>query len=78
MCVCIYVYSRLFVVCHLFLWLFRLSSGQFRKHDNKPYCDEHFNKMFGTTCSKCSKNIEGSALFRAQTAYRELNSTLVL
>lgn len=33
--------------------------AQFRKHDDMPYCDVHFNELFGVKCAKCTKNIVG-------------------
>jgi len=33
--------------------------NQFRKHDNKPYCEEHYKELFASTCAKCSKAITG-------------------
>lgn len=34
------------------------SESKFYKHDDKPYCEEHFNKLFGMTCSKCNQLIQ--------------------
>jgi paxillin len=33
--------------------------NQFHKHDNKPYCEYHFNQKFAETCAKCGQRIEG-------------------
>lgn len=33
--------------------------SSFHKHGDKPYCQSDFNKLFGTACSKCSRNIDG-------------------
>lgn len=33
--------------------------NQFRKHDNKPYCDVHFNELFAPKCSQCGLTIDG-------------------
>lgn len=34
-------------------------SGQFHKKDDRPYCADHYNKLFGVSCSKCSQPIDG-------------------
>jgi hypothetical protein len=33
--------------------------SQFRKHDDRPYCEEHFSQLFATPCAKCGLNISG-------------------
>jgi len=33
--------------------------SQFRKHDDKPYCDEHYAELFKVECATCGKNIVG-------------------
>jgi len=35
------------------------TGNQFRKHGNKPYCEEHFRQLFAENCAKCGKVIEG-------------------
>jgi paxillin len=35
------------------------TGNQFRKHNNKPYCEEHFRQLFAENCAKCGKVIEG-------------------
>lgn len=35
------------------------TGNQFRKHGNKPYCEEHFRQLFAENCAKCGKIIEG-------------------
>jgi len=33
--------------------------SQFRRHDNKPYCEKCYKKLFASTCAKCDKAIMG-------------------
>jgi hypothetical protein len=33
--------------------------GAFHKHDNLPYCEEHFLDLFGTKCGFCGKPVVG-------------------
>eukprot|EP00808_Paulinella_micropora_P008647 g53428.t1 len=33
--------------------------NQFHKHDNQPFCEEHFNAKFAENCDKCGKRIDG-------------------
>jgi len=33
--------------------------NQFHKHNDKPYCEKHFNELFAETCAKCARKIEG-------------------
>jgi hypothetical protein len=35
------------------------AGDKFRKHEDKPYCDSDYEKLFGLKCSKCSQTIEG-------------------
>lgn len=35
------------------------TGNSFRKHENRPYCDGCYNKLFGQACSKCNQMIEG-------------------
>jgi len=35
------------------------TSTQFHKHNNKPYCEQHFRELVAETCDKCHKPIEG-------------------
>jgi len=35
------------------------TGNQFRKHGNKPYCEEHFRQLCAENCAKCGKVIEG-------------------
>lgn len=40
-------------------------SDQFRKRDNKPYCEECYQQNFAVSCDKCGNVIQGKA-FNAQ------------
>lgn len=40
-------------------------TDQFRKRDNKPYCEECYQQNFAVSCDKCGNVIEGKA-FNAQ------------
>jgi hypothetical protein len=31
------------------------TGNQFRKHNSRPYCEEHFRELFAETCAKCHK-----------------------
>jgi len=33
--------------------------NQFHKHNDKPYCEQHFNELFAEVCAKCGEKIEG-------------------
>lgn len=33
--------------------------NQFRKHDNKPYCEKHFEELFAPKCAACGLGIAG-------------------
>jgi len=33
--------------------------NQFHKHNDKPYCDKHYNELFAENCAKCGLKIEG-------------------
>jgi len=33
--------------------------NQYHKHNNKPYCERHFNELFTDACAKCGLKIEG-------------------
>jgi len=33
--------------------------NQFHKHNDKPYCDKHFNELFAEMCAKCGGKIDG-------------------
>jgi len=33
--------------------------NQFHKHNDKPYCDKHFNELFAEVCAKCGQKIDG-------------------
>jgi len=33
--------------------------NQFHKHNDKPYCEKHFNELFAEVCAKCGDRIEG-------------------
>eukprot|EP00457_Paulinella_chromatophora_P005719 gb/GEZN01005736.1/.p1 GENE.gb/GEZN01005736.1/~~gb/GEZN01005736.1/.p1 ORF type:complete len:524 (-),score=104.11 gb/GEZN01005736.1/:76-1647(-) len=33
--------------------------NQFHKHENKPYCEQHFNEKFAENCEKCKRRIDG-------------------
>jgi len=33
--------------------------NQFHKHNDKPYCERHFNELFAEVCAKCGQKIEG-------------------
>jgi len=45
------------------------TGNQFRKHDNKPYCEDHFRQLFAETCAKCSKMIEGQVFEALEKKY---------
>jgi len=33
--------------------------NQFHKHNDRPYCEKHFNELFAEACAKCGLKIEG-------------------
>lgn len=35
--------------------------NEFRKHENKPYCEAHFNELFAVNCDSCGTQIKGQA-----------------
>jgi hypothetical protein len=42
------------------------SGNEFRKHNGKPYCEEHFKVLFSENCTKCSKELTaGQPVFEA-------------
>jgi len=33
--------------------------NQFHKHNDRPYCEKHFNELFAEACARCGQKIEG-------------------
>lgn len=43
--------------------------NQFRKHDNKPYCEKHFEELFAPKCASCGLGIAGQVFEALEQKY---------
>jgi len=43
--------------------------NQFHKHDDKPYCEKHYNQLFSENCVKCGRPIEGEIFEALERKY---------
>lgn len=43
--------------------------SSFYKHDEKPYCEKHYNLLFSENCAKCGKGIDGEVFEALERKY---------